>query len=39
MSAEGAKKEINNIVEGLKDFGNDSVRFLNRCNKPDKKGI
>jgi protein transport protein SEC61 subunit gamma-like protein len=29
---------INSIVDDVKGFANDSVRFLRKCNKPDKKG-
>ncbi len=31
-------KEVNNLVSNGKDFATDSVRFLNKCTKPDKKG-
>ncbi len=29
---------INSIVDDVKGFANDSVRFLRKCSKPDKKG-
>jgi len=29
---------INTIVDDVKGFANDSIRFLRKCSKPDKKG-
>ena len=28
-------KEVNNTVSGVKEFSVDSLRFLNKCTKPD----
>ena len=33
------KSEATQLVESTKDFYNDSVNFINRCTKPDKKGF
>ncbi len=30
--------QVNDIVDEAKSFVQDSVFFLNKCNKPDKKG-
>jgi protein transport protein SEC61 subunit gamma and related proteins len=29
---------INSYVEEAKSFGNDSIKFLRKCSKPDRKG-
>jgi hypothetical protein len=29
---------INSIVDDVKGFSKDSMRFLNKCSKPDRKG-
>lgn len=31
------KKEAEELVNSFKEFGYDSVAFLKKCNKPDKK--
>lgn len=33
------KNEATKIIETTKDFVTDSYNFVNRCTKPDKKGI
>lgn len=33
------KNEATKIIESSKDFVTDSYNFVNRCTKPDKKGI
>jgi protein transport protein SEC61 subunit gamma-like protein len=37
MSQE-ALNGINGIVDDVKGFADDSVKFLRKCSKPDKKG-
>ncbi len=32
------KNEATQLLESTIDFYTDSVNFINRCNKPDKKG-
>ena len=32
------KSEATQLLESTKDFYTDSVNFINRCTKPDKKG-
>ena len=34
----GLGSQVTEVVNDSKDFVTDSVRFLNKCTKPDKKG-
>ena len=34
----GLASQVTGFVDNSKDFAVDSVRFLNKCTKPDKKG-
>ena len=34
----GLASQVTDFVDNSKDFAVDSVRFLNKCTKPDKKG-
>ena len=36
--SQAAKNEINGLIESAKGFAKESVGFINRCTKPDKRG-
>jgi hypothetical protein len=35
----GAMEAVDSVVKPIKEFAKDSVRLVNRCHKPDRKGM
>jgi hypothetical protein len=35
----GAMEAVDSVVNPIKEFAKDSVRLVNRCHKPDRKGM